>query len=566
MKKGNTNILIQSALTIILIILVNLIAHRFYTYVDLTEDKRFTLEDATKKLVSDVDQTIFVEVLLEGQLNSGFIRLQNRCREVLDQLNNLNPNIEYSFTNTSEGTVEEINQRREKLRQEGIFPTTVFIFEDDQRVEKLIYPYAIINYGDRRIAVNLLEPLARGENEEEAVNRSAMLLEYKLSSTISKLIAKKAPIIAFTEGHGELEANQTAMLETILGRTMNTLRIQLDSVYNINDEVDILIIAGPEEQLNERSQFIIDQYIMNGGNVIWLIEQFYINLDSINNNKVYVPRPVDHGLDDMFFKYGIRINRDVVLDLENTKIPQVYGMSGDKAQQQLFPWVFHPLLQGNQESSLVRNIDRVASYFPSTIEVLDSPESRNSTVLLTSSQYSRYQVYPSINISFETLRLPQKPEAYNKSYLPVAVMIEGTFNSYFKNRVSQVMMDGLRQINMDFKESSTSSKQAFIGDADIIKNLYDPATNRISPIGFNKWEGYTYEGNEDFIINTIDYMLDDYGLIEARSKSFKLRLLDQVRLKKEKLKWQAFNIALPVALVIILGLLFTYWRRRKYTD
>ncbi|MGA0285224.1 MAG: gliding motility-associated ABC transporter substrate-binding protein GldG, partial [Saprospiraceae bacterium] len=531
MKKGNTNILIQSALTIILIILVNLIAHRFYTYVDLTEDKRFTLEDATKKLVSDVDQTIFVEVLLEGQLNSGFIRLQNRCREVLDQLNNLNPNIEYSFTNTSEGTVEEINQRREKLRQEGIFPTTVFIFEDDQRVEKLIYPYAIINYGDRRIAVNLLEPLARGENEEEAVNRSAMLLEYKLASTISKLIAKKAPIIAFTEGHGELEANQTAMLETILGRTMNTLRIQLDSVYIINDEVDILIIAGPEEQLNERSQFIIDQYIMNGGNVIWLIEQFYINLDSINNNKVYVPRPVDHGLDDMFFKYGIRINRDVVLDLENTKIPQVYGMSGDRAQQQLFPWVFHPLLQGNQESSLVRNIDRVASYFPSTIEVLDSPESRNSTVLLTSSQYSRYQVYPSINISFETLRLPQKPEAYNKSYLPVAVMIEGTFNSYFKNRVSQAMMDGLRQINMDFKESSTSSKQAFIGDADIIKNLYDPATNRISPIGFNKWEGYTYEGNEDFIINTIDYMLDDYGLIEARSKSFKLRLLDQVRLK-----------------------------------
>ena len=566
MKKGNTNILIQSALTIILIILVNLIAHRFYTYVDLTEDKRFTLEDATKKLVSDVDQTIFVEVLLEGQLNSGFIRLQNRCREVLDQLNNLNQNIEYSFTNTSEGTVEEINQRREKLRQEGIFPTTVFIFEDDQRVEKLIYPYAIINYGDRRIAVNLLEPLARGENEEEAVNRSAMLLEYKLASTISKLIAKKAPIIAFTEGHGELEANQTAMLETILGRTMNTLRIQLDSVYIINDEVDILIIAGPEEQLNERSQFIIDQYIMNGGNVIWLIEQFYINLDSINNNKVYVPRPVDHGLDDMFFKYGIRINRDVVLDLENTKIPQVYGMSGDRAQQQLFPWVFHPLLQGNQESSLVRNIDRVASYFPSTIEVLDSPESRNSTVLLTSSQYSRYQVYPSINISFETLRLPQKPEAYNKSYLPVAVMIEGAFNSYFKNRVSQVMMDGLRQINMDFKESSTSSKQAFIGDADIIKNLYDPATNRISPIGFNKWEGYTYEGNEDFIINTIDYMLDDYGLIEARSKSFKLRLLDQVRLKKEKLKWQAFNIALPVALVIILGLLFTYWRRRKYTD
>lgn len=566
MKKGSKNLLIQSALTVILIVLVNLLAQRFYTYADLTEDKRFTLEEATKELITDVDQTIFIEVLLEGQLNSGFIRLQTRCRELLDQFNKLNANVEYSFTNTSEGTVEEINQRREKLRQEGILPTTVFIFEDDQRVEKLIYPYAVINYGDRRIAVNLLEPLARGENEEEAVNRSAMLLEYKLASTISKLIARKAPVIAFTEGHGELEANQTAMLETILGRTMNTLRINLDSVYHIDQEVDVLIVAGPENKVNERSQFILDQYLMNGGNVIWLIEQFYINLDSINNNKVYVPRPVEHGLDDMFFKYGIRINRDVILDLENTKIPQVYGMSGDRAQQQLFPWVFHPLLQGNQENSIVRNIDRVASYFPSTIEVLDSPESRESIVLLNSSQYSRYQVYPSINISFETLRLAQKPEAYNKSFLPVAVMLQGSFDSYFKNRVSQSMLDGLKQINMEFKAASPSSKQVFIGDADIIKNLYDPASNRISPLGFNKWEGYTYEGNEDFIINVIDYLLDDYGLIEARSKSFKLRLLDQVRLKNEKLNWQAFNIALPVALIILLGLLFTYWRKRTYTD
>jgi len=566
LKKGSKNLLIQSALTVILIVLVNLLAQRFYTYADLTEDKRFTLEEATKELITDVDQTIFIEVLLEGQLNSGFIRLQTRCRELLDQFNKLNANVEYSFTNTSEGTVEEINQRREKLRQEGILPTTVFIFEDDQRVEKLIYPYAVINYGDRRIAVNLLEPLARGENEEEAVNRSAMLLEYKLASTISKLIARKAPVIAFTEGHGELEANQTAMLETILGRTMNTLRINLDSVYHIDQEVDVLIVAGPENKVNERSQFILDQYLMNGGNVIWLIEQFYINLDSINNNKVYVPRPVEHGLDDMFFKYGIRINRDVILDLENTKIPQVYGMSGDRAQQQLFPWVFHPLLQGNQENSIVRNIDRVASYFPSTIEVLDSPESRESIVLLNSSQYSRYQVYPSINISFETLRLAQKPEAYNKSFLPVAVMLQGSFDSYFKNRVSQSMLDGLKQINMEFKAASPSSKQVFIGDADIIKNLYDPASNRISPLGFNKWEGYTYEGNEDFIINVIDYLLDDYGLIEARSKSFKLRLLDQVRLKNEKLNWQAFNIALPVALIILLGLLFTYWRKRTYTD
>ncbi len=565
MKSKSTQIAIQLILLISLLILVNLISQNWYFYIDLTEDKRFTLEDSTIKLIDEIDDVILIDVLLEGNLNSSFVKLQERTKEILGQFKSLNPNIEFKFSNPSKGNVQDINMRRENLRQDGIVPATLFIVENDQRVEKLIYPFAIINYGDRRIPVNLLEPIGQGESEEEAINRSSMLLEYKLASTIAKLIKKNAPIIMFTEGNGELSGDQTAMLETLLRKTMSTGRINLDSTYRIDPEVDLLIVAKPESVVSLRNQFILDQYIMNGGKVIWLIDQFFVNLDSISNNKVYIPRPIEHGLDDLFFKYGIRIKNNVILDLENSKIPQVFGVAGNKVQQQLFPWVFHPLLQANMENPIVKNIDRVYSTFPSSIEILNEKESIESSVLLTSSKYSRFQVYPSINISFEIMRIEQRPEAYNKPYLPVAVLLEGEFESFFKNRVSKEMLNGLKQINTDFKENSSTTSQLFIADGDIIKNLYDATNNRISPIGFNKWERYTYKGNKDFIINAIDYMLDDFGLVESRSKNFELRLLDQVALRNNTLKWQVINLVIPPILVILLGFLFSWTRKKRYT-
>ena len=203
-ENGILNKSLQLLLFVVLLVLINLLSNKWYSYIDLTEDKLFTLENSTKSLIEDVEQNVFIEVLLDGELNAGFIGLQNRVSEILAQFNKLNSRVEFSFTNPSKGSIEEINQRREIYRNEGIYPTTVFLFENDQRVEKLIYPYAIINLGDRRIPVNLLEPLARGETEEEAINRSSMLLEYKLSSTIAKLLQDEAPIILFTEGNGRV--------------------------------------------------------------------------------------------------------------------------------------------------------------------------------------------------------------------------------------------------------------------------------------------------------------------------------------------------------------------------
>lgn len=545
--------------------LVNAIAKNFNFFIDLTENKRFTLTNSSLALLEDVDDIVYVDVLLEDQLTSSFNRLRDRTEEILKQLNRANPRIEYRFRDPSEGSIKEINDFRQQLSKEGIYPTTLFLTEGSQRVEKLIFPYAILNYGNRKVPVNLLEAIKRGENDEQALNKSVRLLEYKFTSAISKLFQKEQAIVLFTEGHGELRDDQTAKLETELSSTVSTGRINLDSVIVIDKSVDILIVAKPLRSFSTRDKFIIDQYIMNGGKVIWLIDQFHVNLDSINYNKVYIPRPVEHELDDLFFKYGVRINKDLVLDLENSKIPQVVGMQGGQAQQDLFPWVYHPLLSANESNLIVKNIDKISSTFVSSVAALDSKLQTQSTTLLTSSDNARFQVFP-MRLTFDILQIEQRPDAYTKSKIPVGLLVEGEFESLYKNRVTEGMTKGLNQIGQSFKEKSPTTAQIFVGDGDIIKNLYDAQNGRISPIGFNKWEGITYGGNSSFILNAIDYLLDDYGLIEARSKNIELRLLNQAKLQREKLKWQIINIGLPILYVLLIAFGFNFWRRRRYSN
>ena len=487
MKGQRAKHIIQTLIVLVILILVNGLAKEFNAFIDLTEEKRFTLTPSTSEMLQGVDDIVFLEILLEGNLTSSFNRLQDRTEEIIKQFRSVNPLIEYSFINPSEGTIKETNTVRENLRKDGIFPTNLFVMEGSQRVEKLIYPYIIVKYGERKMPINLLEPIGRGGNEEMALNKSVRLLEFKIANALSKLFQKEQPIVMFTEGHGELRPEQTAKLETDLSATVVTGRINLDSIYQLNSQIDVLIVAKPHSAFSTRDKFILDQYVMQGGKIIWLIDQFHVNLDSINNYGVYIPKPVEHNLDDLIFKYGIRINKDLVMDLENSKIPQVIGMQGGQAQQDLFPWVYHPLLRGNNESAITSNIDRVSSTFASSIKVLDSPLDLTSTNLLTTSSNSRFQVYP-MRLSFDVLKIEQKPEKYNKQYLPAAVLIEGEFESLYKNRVSEEMNSVLKSIDAEFKDKSSKTSQIFISDGDIIKNLY--RDGRISPIGYNKWEGH----------------------------------------------------------------------------
>ncbi len=562
-KKNNSRVvLLQTLILLGILVLINVISRSVYTFVDLTEDKRFTLTDSTQKLLEEVDDIIYIDVLLSGDLPSGFKRLQDRTEEVIKQMRSINPNIEYKFSEISKGTPEEINNIRLNLAKDNIYPFNLLVMEEDQRVEKLIYPFALLQLGNRKIPIRLLDAMSKGEGQEQTLNKSANNLEYKFASAIEKLFKKDAPIVLFTQGNGELLESQTATLEKELKSTMTTGRINLDSIYRIDESVDVLIVARPTEPLEDRHKFIIDQYIMNGGKVIWFIEPLFANLDSINMKDVYVPRLYEHGLDDMFFKYGVRLKNDLVLSLDNSRIPQVIGRGGGQAQQELFPWVYHPVLQSSGKHPIVNNIDFVYSTFPSSIDLLERPD-LEQTVLLTSSKYSRYQLYP-MRLSFEIVKIEQNPEAYNKPYLPVAVMVEGEFESFYKNRVTKEMEDGLASLKTNFVDKSSKTSQVFVADSDVIKNLYNPRTEQISPLGFNKWDGMDYKGNAEFLANLVDYMTDEYGLLEARTKNLQLRLLDQVKIKQEKTKWQLINILLPILLVLLFGLLFNYLRKKKY--
>ncbi len=565
-KKRSSKIILQTFIIAGIIIFINLLSFNFYTYLDLTEDRRFTLEESTGKLLDNVDDVMTIDVLLQGDMTSGLTQLRQRTLEILKEFKSVNPLIEYKSIDLNDGTPEDINRIRKNLSNDGIIPVNLMIVENDQKVEKLIYPYAIIKKGTIKIPVNLLEPQARGESEAESINKSMTQLEYKLVSGIEKVSRNRTPVVAFTQGNGELVESQTAKLATELKRTMEVEYFNLDSLYKINSAVDIVIVAGPTRSISVKNQFKLDQYIMNGGKIIWLIDQFAVNLDSINRNKIYVPRKLETGLESMLFKYGIRVNNDLILDLENTQIPQVIGSQGGKEQTQLFPWVYHPLLQGNQESAVVKNIDRVSSTFPSSIEILDNNKSGIEYMpLLTSSKYARRQIYP-MRLSFEVLRVEQKTEAYNKPFLPAAVMLSGEFESFFKNKVTEEMSQTLDKIDASFKERSPRTSQVVITDSDIIKNLYDPSNNRISPIGYNKWSNVDYKGNQQFIVNVIENLIDDYGLMASRSKSMKLRLLDQVEVTEHKLKWQIINVVLPVLLVVVFGILFSLWRRKRYAN
>ena len=547
-----------------IVVLVNVISSFIHTSIDLTGDKRYTLTNPTKELLETVDEQIYIRILLDGKFPAGFKRLKSATQEILEDFRSIAPDIQYVFENPSEGSTEQINQKRSNLAQDGIIPVNLDYFDGKERVMQYIYPFAIVNYGSRKSIVNLLEEQAIGVPEELTLNNSVSLLEYKFADAIQKLMLENRPNILFTEGRGELDNSQIASLRKEISKDFNTDRIHLDSIYQLSPEIDLIIVAGPTENFDLRSQFILDQYIMNGGKIIWLIDYLNANLDSINANKFFVPEVHPIGLEELFFKYGIRIQPNLVLDLECTRIPQVTGMSGDQVQTALFPWYYHPLVAPKSNHPIVKNLDRINMYFPSTIDTLKTKTALKKEILLSSSAYSRYQITP-MRLNFEILRYEPDPSKFDKGSQPLAVLLEGPLESAFQNRVSEAMLQTLDEIDASFVSSIPNSKQLFISDSDFIKNLYSTENNRITPVGYNKWEQQIFKANKDFILNSIEHMLDQNGVLNARSKEVKLRMLNIVKAKQEKTKWQLINILLPVIIVLIFGLFYHLRRKKIYT-
>jgi len=563
LKKGN--IIVQLVLIITGLIIINIISHRYYSHIDLTEDQRFSLTAPTENLLADVDDPIFIRILLDGEFPAGFKRLRQSTKDMLDQYRSIAPKIIYEFQNPSPkgASNEELNNIKLELSKDGIQPTTLRYGEGDALTNRQIYPYAIFSLGQKQVVVNLLEEQVMGIPEEVILNQSVSLLEYKFSNAIQKLTLKERSNIVFTEGHGELDRQQTAVLENSLKEYYNTGRVNLDSIYQLNSDIDVLVVAKPRTNFNQRAKFLIDQYIMNGGSVLWLIDYLDVNVDSIGRNDIYVPPTMNLDLDDLWFNYGFRVQPNLVLDLQATQIPQVIGMAGGEPQFNMIKWPYHMLALPLSQHPIVKNLDRINLFFPSSIDTIQTKAAIKKEILLQSSDYTRYQLTP-VRLNFQILQQDFKAELFNKSPQTVALLVEGAFESAYQNRITADMEAMLRQIEAPYKDKGIMAKQIIISDGDIINNVINVKEQKIFPLGYNKWEKRTYKGNEHFVLNAIEYLVNSENILAARSKEVRLRMIDRVKARNEKNKWRLINLALPLVLLLLFGLGYRSYRKFKY--
>lgn len=557
-----TKSLLNLALIIGIAVFLNVLGGLFYAYFDLTEEGRFTLTEPTIDLVENLDNPVYFNVLLEGDFPAGFKRLQRGTREMLEDLRGYSGYIEYTFTDPSAGTVEEINANRQRLAEQGITPVNLRVNTADGVKQKLIYPYVIINRGNQSRVINLLEP----ESElppEVTLNNSISLLEYKFANALQQLQRSGKPIIAYLSGHGELSELQTRDLTSALRGNFEVGYFSMDSTAAVPTAIDMLIVAKPTQAFSEKDKFKLDQYVMNGGKMLWMVDRMGINLDSLRGVPYFVPQDYPLNIEDLLYKYGFRVEPNLLADRQCSKIPLVVGQQGGQNQYDLFDWYYHPVITppAVNPHPVVKSIGGVNLHFPSTIDTIKTKTPLKKTVLLTSSGFSKTQYSP-VRVSYDILRYEPEPSWFNKKNMPVAVMAEGVFPSNYANRVSEEMTATLQEIGTPFRAESVENKIVVISDGDIAKNLIT-ADGSYQPLGFNQFNERTY-ANKDFLVNTVEYMFDNGGIIQARDKDIKLRLMDRAKIEQTRGLWQFINIVLPLLFLGIFAIIFNFLRRRKY--
>lgn len=550
-----------------ILILINIIAHSrlgnfpLYTRFDFTEDKRFTLTPATKTLLRNLDEVVFIKVLLKGDFPAGYKRLQESAEDMLLDFQSENARVSYQFEDPLAGNTDQVNTRKKQLAEMGVLPVSLNIRENGERSQKLTYPYAIFYYKGRSIPVNFLENQIPGVPPDVILNKAINLLEYKFVHAIQQLKQSTKPPILFVDGHGESLPLETADLENSLRETYNTGRIILDSVTAIDTSVKTVIISSPKLAFSEKDNFKLDQYVMRGGKLLFLVDKIALHLDSLRRG-TYMPNERNLNLDDLLFKYGARLQPNLLLDMQSSVIPLATGQVGNAPQFEYFRYPYHLVVIPNNNHPAVKNIGPINLQFAGGIDTVSTKYSVKKTILLQTSPESRYQFLP-LRMNFDFMRYPLDEKLFNKGPQPVAILLEGQFSSLYENRVAPAMLSFLKNQGRPFINKSIETKIMVISDADLIRNRIDKQTGKIIPAGYNEFEKYTF-ANKDFLLNIIEYLSDSDGIIEARGKDIKLRLLNTTKVKEEKLKWQLINLLLPLLIITGGGLLFNFIRQRRY--
>ena len=551
---------------LIALIAVNFFAAQFHYRIDLTKEKRYTLSEPSKKLLRNLNDKVSVTVFLDGDMPAGFKKLRNSTLELLREFKEYGTgNLQFSFKRP--GTDSTLGFTMDSLMRMGLKPTNVRVKakEGEGEEQRYLFPGAVIGYRDRTAPVDFLQ----GQDMQggiESLNKAEALLEYKLVNAIQKISTDTVPLVGYLIGNGEpMTYNVFDLIDRTLKQNYRFTFLPIDSFPVIPHFFDAIIVVKPTTAFNDQQKLKLDQYVMNGGKLIWMIDRLYAEMDSLMRRQSdFVAFDRNLNLEDLLFKYGVRINADLLQDLQCDKVPLVVGNFGDKPQMQLTDWPYFPLLSSYSNHPIAKNLNRVLSIFPNSIDTIKTP-GITKTILLASSSNSRTLITPAM-VSLNSVKTEDDIKTFDKAHVPVAVLLEGKFSSLYSNRLSKGTLDSLANLyKQPFLSSATvANKMIVVSDADIVSNVFSQQKGPLE-MGFNQFSQVQY-ANRDFILNCIEYLTNSSGILETRSKDYTLRLLDSKKINNNKTFWQVLNTVLPILIILLLGFIYQFFRKRKYQN
>ena len=539
----------------LIVLLLNCLSANLFFRIDLTSDKRHSVSQPTKQLMAGLNEEVEVTIYLDGEMNSGFLRLKRSVAELLDELSIYAPEgINYSFTNPTSLPQEEQKRLMQLFAENRISPTTIYERNrDGKSVQRLLFPWLRISNGDKQQWVSLLKNI-KGNSGEENLNISIESLEFQLTDAIRLLTQKEIQKIAFIEGHGELSDYNTWDISLALSRYFQIDRGVLGTDASVLDDYKAIIIAAPTQPFSENDKYIIDQYIMRGGRVLWLIDGVRLDENSLSTTGMSPTIPMDVNLTDMLFRYGVRVNPMIVQDQQCLLVPVNVASEGEPAHFEPMPWYFAPLLLTSPNHPVSRNLPQVTGTFVSCLDMVGENENLRRDVLLATSNATHIISAPAA-INVEEIELT--PDYFNLAYVPVAVALDGVFPSLFAHRL---MPQNITNAPAKLKES-VPTKQIVMASGSFISN--DIQDGQPLPVGYDRYT-QTQFGNRDFFVNALLYLTDDQGWINLRNKQLKIRLINKNIATNARLPLQLINVGMPLLLLAIFGVVFLWMRRRVY--
>ena len=551
--------------TIILLVLVNWLASLYHTRIDFTNEKRFTLSKPTKNILKQLDDVVEIRVFLKGDFPSGFKKLANSTSEMLQEFKEIAGNkLIYNFVSPDDVMDGTDVKWGDTLSTMGLYPINLKSQLKAGEQQQLVYPFALMRYKEKVVPIKLYNGIPNISRQE--INSAEAMMEYQLAAAVYKLTQQQKPMIAYSFGNGEPQDARTYdLVENLLRNDYDLKVVNLNTLPVIEDTFKLLLIVKPTKPFTEIEKLRIDQFVMRGGKLMMFVDKLNAEMDSLRMKNEVIAYDRNLELTDMLFKYGIRINNDLVMDLQCDRLP--FDVNGN-GQFEFLKWNYFPVFTSRSDHPINKNLGFISGKFVNSIDTVEA-EGITKTVLLSSSANARKISTPALISGKETAQAPED-EKFRTPNIPVAVLLEGKFNSMFTNRLGKALQDSLQNFEQVFlSQDINNNKMIIVADGDMVLNdivKTEPIPMGMNPFTYGTGNQYEYRfANKDFLQNCLDYLINQSGLSEAKTKDYTLRLLDKKKVDEQKTTWQLINLVLPVLLVVLFGLIYQWFRKRKYT-